>query len=226
MKLYHGTSSQWLPKIRNEGIKPRGRSKGNWSTTIESNPNAVYLTDAYPLHFAEKARGDKKHPSVVFEIDTDKLNPFLFAPDEDFLEQATRNSPEFPEIKDKSMHERTKWFRRRAFKKYKYLFDESLKGLGTCCYYGIIPPKAITRYALIEPKAPLKFMSDPSISLMNYKIMGEYYRTLVRHLFNDPLPEIKDEVSKVLGLDKLAQVPRDGIFVTNLEVGKDDNTSE
>jgi hypothetical protein len=212
MKLYHGTSIKRLPLILEEGVKPRGKKKGNWSTTITSNPRAVYLTTAYPLYFANAA-SKGSDASVIFEIDTDLLDHWLLAPDEDFLEQATRGSPQFASITNKNMIERTKWFRKRAFTKFQHEWQRSLNGLGTCCYYSEINPESITRYATIERKAPIQRLSDPSISIVNFKLLGGFYRNLVSKIFNYPITE--KNIAPLF--DKwLEQVDRKGISVITL----------
>ena len=90
MRLYHGTAERFLRPILSEGIKPRGRKKGNWKHTVESNPHAVYLTNAYPLHFAANVANEKEKLAVI-EVDTSRLHLLDIVPDEDFMEQATRN---------------------------------------------------------------------------------------------------------------------------------------
>jgi hypothetical protein len=92
MKLYHGTAERHLPAILRDGLKPRGKRKGNWSHSIESNADAIYLTNAYALYFAHSATDPKDNGdrSVVLEIDTSKLDSFWLVPDEDWLEQVSR----------------------------------------------------------------------------------------------------------------------------------------
>lgn len=214
MKLYHGTSSRYLPSIKENGLKPRKKSKGNWTGTITSNPNAVYLTNAYPLHFAGAAcRGQDS--ILILEVDTTELNPFLFAPDEDFLEQASR-SLDIKGLKDTDMASRTKWFRKRALTQFQHEWQKSIDHLGTCCYYGTIPFESVTRYAVLARKSPPKFMSDPTITLINYKIMGGFYRNLIRRIFDDPLDQTDQEGFEFMHM-QLSNVPRTGIEVIEVQ---------
>jgi len=181
--LYHGTHSGALPSIRAAGLRPRATRRGNWSHSVESNSRAVYLTDAYPLYFATHAASDRKdRKPMILEIAVDALNQSRLAPDEDFLEQGSRTLIEVgPRGVD--MAERTRWFRRRALSDFSHLWRDSIAHLGTCAYYGTIPPEAITRWAIIPPRHKIIFMCDPIISLMNYKILGEYYRALTGRIF-------------------------------------------
>jgi hypothetical protein len=86
--LYHGTSMTALHEIHADGIKPRGNGRGNWHGTIKSNPEAVYLTNAYPLFFAQQACGEgKRH--VILEVNIEKIQ-FRLQADEDAVEQTMR----------------------------------------------------------------------------------------------------------------------------------------
>lgn len=194
MRLFHGTSDRHLDAIIKDGLKPRGKSKGNWKHTILSNPKAVYLTEAYALHYAlcatDPGNGDRL---AILEIDADTINEPLLAPDEDFLEQATRlqQGSHLAPI-DKPMKYRTRWYRKRlaGFQSY---WRDSLSGLGNCTYHGTIPPRAIKRVAMLDQKtnADLIWMAglDPQISLMNYRIVGAKYRNSIKRLFKEQVEE-------------------------------------
>lgn len=219
MKLYHGTSSTNLKSILTEGLKPRGRKKGNWSHSIESNPKAVYLTIAYPFHFAHNV--SKKENLVVFEVETDLLPPWLLAPDEDFLEQVTRDKEEWSHVTGDFIA-RTRWFRKRALKEFGHNWELSIKGMGTCCFYGKIAPTVIKRYAIVPYTSNIALKQDATITPLNYLIIGPYYRDLVRHTFGDPLQEQDShtfrqrEVNGKLWGHNLEDTPRDGIEVVTL----------
>jgi len=182
--LYHGTALRHLPGIRREGIKPRGKLKGNWKHSVVSNPDNIYLTTAYPLYFAHNATKGDDDALMVLEIESEKLNLLNILPDEDFLEQATRKGGPAP--LDKSMKVRTHWYRRRL-ESFCHLWKDSVDGLGTCCYRGTIPVAAIERVAVMSQGAYHKLVlvdgHDPTIFLMNYKLLGDKYRDFVRRLF-------------------------------------------
>lgn len=214
MKLYHGTNAANLEAILKQGIKPRylRKTKGNWQHSIESNPRSVYLTNCYALYFAFSAKGKSKDLAII-EIDTDRLNPFRFAPDEDYLEQASRGQA-LPEA-GQGMHERTRYYRKKALSHYQHYWKDSLEGLGTCGYYGLIPPDAITRVATLPPNGALAWASDPTISLLNHAIMANYYEQLTKHVFGDPI-EAKIEDDPFGRIAAMADIPRDKVEVKEI----------
>ena len=187
MIIYHGTAERHLESIIKNGIKPRGKTKeGNWHHSVTSNPRAVYLTTTYALHFAGNAcqmpPKVARERMVVLEIETDLLSPFMFAPDEDFLEQATRevdyviqdqHGNEMPKWSDSkngkgNMIERTMWFRKRALPDFSHLWEKSTEHMGTCCYYGTIEPYSIKLWAFVPRSSPIDCASDPTVSPLNY----------------------------------------------------------
>lgn len=213
MKLYHGTSERHVKAILKEGIKPRGRGTSNWKTTVESNPDAVYLTNAYPLHFAGAAvRGDER--LAVIEVNTRELFILNLMPDEDFLEQFTRR--EGPAPVDKSMKYRTRWYRKRA-RDFQHYWLKSVDGLGTCCHLGTVPVSALMRVVYMDQATFGKLIvhgCDPMIHLLNYRLVGAKYRNYTHWLFNDPLEDDPEYGSRFkASLDKFG---RDGIILQEL----------
>ncbi|HYT45398.1 MAG TPA: hypothetical protein VEP90_23925, partial [Methylomirabilota bacterium] len=153
---------------------------------------------------------------VVLEINTDYILPWRLTPDEDFLEQATRKqsieddngsvcSPEM------GMHKRTFWYRKRLLQ-FRHHWEDSLKGLGNCCYHDVIPINAFTRYALLPFNSKISFAVDPCMTLMNYAIMGGYYRELTKHVFGDPLDLTAD-----CQMEYIARLPRDNVEVRKMK---------
>lgn len=186
MLLYHGTSESRARKIMVEGLKPRGKTgRTNWQHTIESNPKAVYLTDAYPAYFAYNASRDGERWAII-EVDTDKLDESKLHPDEDVLEQAGRK---FDHLQEKGMIERTRYYRRHA--RTNPNWEKSLQAMGTCGYYGEIPPEAITRVVFIDPEKIdggfLLSMIDCSISIMNYRFCADKYRNYTRWIMGETM---------------------------------------
>lgn len=186
MKLFHGTSSRWLPNILRQGLEPRGRrtSRSNWTDTVPSNPSCVYLCSGYAPHFAFKAAAEDGD-CVVIEVETDRLPaPNLLLPDEDCLEQAGRGYDDVPG----DMTARTLHYRRQMLKQFQGTdaWELSLEYLGTCAYHGIVPPGAITRIVTwpYKPNIGLMLVWDLSVSLMNQRVCGDRYRVLTRKLFD------------------------------------------
>jgi hypothetical protein len=194
MMLFHGTTASCLDRIKREGILPRAKAKGkqNWKHTVPSNKDAVYLTTAYPWHFAAVA-SKEKGIGLILEIDRDLLLPWLLCPDEDFMEQASRGcgptdkNPNLAPL-GLDMKKRTMFYRKIA-KFNALLVDESLKHMGTCAYYGGIPFSAVTRYVLIDwAKLPFEMKLravDSMVSIMNYRILKSRHEAFCRWFFND-----------------------------------------
>ncbi len=194
MELYHGTSESRAKKILKEGIKPRHVSgKSNWKHSVESNPEAVYLTDAYPMYFAFNA-GKEKERWAIIEVDTDLLDESKLHPDEDVLEQAGRKYDSLP--KTWKMNRRTRHYRKEAINNPNW--RRSLEFMGTCAYYGAIPVEAITRVVYFDPsKYDGGFtlsLIDCMVTLMNYKFCGEQYRARTKWLMGEC-----DDATKISG---------------------------
>lgn len=214
MLLYHGTRASFLSHITKHGIKPRTNTKpGNWKHSIPSNPKAVYLTAGYGLYFAMNAlpARSKSRKTAVLEVDTDKLDPMLLLPDEDAVEQTARGHDDLPN--DWSMLKRTLWYRKNIVNFIATdAWESSVKALGTACYWGTIPPEAITRAAIVDTKIanPSFILAalDPSISVLNWKFCSAKYKNLTKFLFNDSFSKTSDGES-----DWLHDIPRTGIEV-------------
>tara|TARA_Y100000310_G_scaffold253087_1_gene259880 strand:- start:1119 stop:1826 length:708 start_codon:yes stop_codon:yes gene_type:complete len=192
MKLYHGTSERVGRIALTEGLKPRSESsaESNWEGTVPSNPEVVYLTSSYPGHFAAHVSGLKERWAIV-EVDTDLLDEWCLHPDEDSLEQGTRGVetgyPEVDEMPLGAMRARTMWFRDNI-ELFQPLWPRSLELLGTVCYYGAIPPEAITRVSFYDPKSSggvTMAAMDSMVSLINHKILAERHGKLVSVLMGD-----------------------------------------
>jgi len=152
MLLYNGTNEATARKSLTGGLLPRlfTNRKSNWSR-CPSRKDAVYLTAAYAAYFAASSSNSGKWGIV--EIDTNKLEQFRFLPDEDFLEQVTRNqNGPWPKT---DMVKRTRWFRKNL-EKYSHHWTDSINGIGNCAYLGTIPSIAITRVAIFDPKNALR----------------------------------------------------------------------
>jgi hypothetical protein len=191
--LYHGTAAKHLDEIEKNGLIPRAQSKikSNWTHTVTSNKDAVYLTDAYAWHFAVCASKDDK--GLILEIDRGMLRPELLCPDEDVLEQTTRGAgpsdeaPNFAPI-EWSMARRTRFYRKLA-RHNPNLVDASLSQMGTCGYYGAIPWEAVTRYVIVDLKklpTVLRYQAiDSQVSILNYRVLKDRHRAFTHWFFGD-----------------------------------------
>lgn len=193
MRLYHGTSGAMVERILKEGIKPRGSRAGNWKHTVESNPRCAYLTSAYAGYFAHSAtkRGTRLG---ILEVETGLLDERDLLPDEDFLEQCSRGQKWDNKIiqralRGKGMKQRTTWFRDNAFL-FQSLWEKSIEHMGTCCYHGVITPRAITHAVIFDWNKNTHFgmrLIDPTITPMNYKLCGDGYKALTKWLMDEPI---------------------------------------
>lgn len=219
MRLYHGTNFTNLERIlKSGGLCPRGDDgKHNWEhNDMPSNPNAVYLTAAYAPYFAFCSCKEDEDKMVIIEVETDLLDPSLFSPDEDLLEQATRKGdmeeatklaldpryvpkghPEWARLGSdvqSNMRKRTEKYREVMLTEYGEKWANSIEWLGNCAYHGRIPLKAITRYAVYTPcdehNSTLEITAtllEPTICLANYRHCGWFYRALIAWFFGADL---------------------------------------
>lgn len=174
MRLVHGTIASCAMDAPKIGLTPRWQRKSNWD--IASHPDHVYLTCTYALHYAYAARDGRQgiHLGLV-EIETDDLDVDKLMPDEDAIAQVWQLNNN----NDLTLNEKTEYVRdnmERFNKKFNY--EWSLNKLGNCAYAGIIPPKAITRVVLINSSTSFMDVFDPSITIANFKYLGNYYKEL------------------------------------------------
>lgn len=210
--LYHGTSERHVESILKAGLSPRGsKLPGNWEHTIKSNERAVYLTDAYGLYFAWAASDDDARLAVI-EVDSDTLDLDRLCADEDVIEQANRNRDELPA--KWTMERRNIYYRNRM---RNYCWKRSLELMGTCAHIGKVKTSAIKRIALVDKRTYYGMMMrghDPSISIMNYRIIGDRYRAVMTWLFEPH--KVQNQVVRV-GEHEIHSLPlpddREGITI-------------
>jgi len=155
IELYHGTSKKNADLILKEGFKDRINSKeSNWEDEKISQKGFVYLTTAYPFFYGMNAGEEKDREASVLKVivNTDNLYP-----DEDILRIGGIKGD--IDLED-----------------YKHHGLDSLERLGNVA----VKPKHIEK--IIGRKdfniGKMIMYSDPSISTLNYQIMGKYYRDL------------------------------------------------
>jgi hypothetical protein len=204
MILYHGTTAEVAEMAIRQGIKPRiATGKSNWKHTITSNPSMVYLTSIYAPYFAICAASEDQRLGII-EIETDKLDPKWMRPDEDFIEQAFRMSPQYDIIPVKGIKNRTKYVRNNI-DKFQDLWTKSVEFMGNCAYKGVIPTTAITRVVTVDRNNPsMEFNAlDPIICIENFRLCKEQYQLLTKWFLGDPVSF--EEWIKVKHLDLFMQ---------------------
>lgn len=192
VKLYHGTTAKIGRLALTEGLRPRVLTgKSNWKHFVESHPHLVYLSVCYgPYYALQTAKDLGKGKIAIVEVETDLLDEWNFRPDEDFVEQVTRlsksNSAGIP---GKSIDERTEYIRDHLGE-FSDWWKRSVEFLGTCAYTGVIPPKAITRVAVVQT-SKCKVMcfeaNEPVISITNFRICGPQFRLLTKWFMGEPV---------------------------------------
>ena len=203
MILYHGTSADRAKRILEEGLVPRGMSGEDSNFPVHpSSAGYVYLSDCYAPYFAAVAAANarcklsKKSRFVLIEVDVAQGR---LAPDEDFMEQATRDTPNEPAG---DMAQRTAWFRDRLAD-YKLYWHASLTHLGTVAHAGVIKPNRIGRVVEYNPRSNIWISSmciDPSITTLNHRFLSAKYKMLTKWFFDELN---NDELLDLTGLSHL-----------------------
>ena len=218
MKIYHGTSDKYLTDILRNGIKPRGAKKSNWED-IPSRTDMVYLSTAYASYYALNAtgKGKRKDKVLIVEIDYEELDTIKLYPDEDFILEVLNKAGHTSTTRDKA---------KADLEYYKEHYYHSIEKMGVCCYKGKIPINAITRMCIFDAqKRPeLAMAIDPSVSIINYAIRGDFYKKLNSWFFGDTelLPHIEEDTLKLFEdnkyLDFWAEQSKDRTGITVKEI--------
>jgi hypothetical protein len=194
VKLYSGTPAKQRDSILAKGLVPRGKSKGNWDKA-PSRTDMVYLTTAYPFYFAS-CHGDNE--LMVVEVETDRLKEDRFYPDEDFIAEALSRKKD-PE--STATHLQLTTLAKIELAAYRHHWQDSITCLGNCCYRGVIPPAAFTRYCILDlshrsSSQLTNMILDPAIMTSNYGYCGWKYRAFIEWAFGDS-PSIPSEATKM-----------------------------
>lgn len=155
IELYHGTSKENADLILKEGFKDRVEAnKRNWDGRILSQAGFVYLSRVYPFFYGSNASPDNEKEASVLKVVVDTKNLY---PDEDVLRHAGIEGD--IDLED-----------------YKHHGKLSLKALGNIAVRPEHIEKILGRkdFNVFE----MAMYSDPSMSPINYKIMGGYYKKL------------------------------------------------
>lgn len=192
MKIYHGTSDLFFNDIILEGIKPRGKSKGNWSKHPSRN-DMVYLTNTYPFTFACSATADTQGRTTkcaVYEINLLSLDHELIYPDEDFIWMAAKER--FMGGTPKGLHKKIK----KSIEDFRQFWVHSLDNLGNCAYANTIETSAIERVCVVDfekrPELMIEVL-EPTITVLNHRIMSDHYQKMIQWFFGDikELPQVE-----------------------------------
>lgn len=194
MELFHGTNSKYLDAILSKGLQPRkiSKHKGNFAHTVQSDRNRVYLSDSYAPYFAWGSAFDTDDTEsfpVVIAVDTNKFDNLIMA-DEDAIEQVDRAKNKLRDIGTAEIYKRTNKFRKAApLLEYSgnFTYEDSLATLGTCAVDGTIDPNAILGYIKFQ-KGKLWSIWDPTITLLNYAFMKDFYREATRVAWTGDAP--------------------------------------
>lgn len=179
MLLYHGTNKRNLEKILREGIKPRGKEKGNWDEA-PSRHDLVYLSNCYAPYYASAACKKKGDVGVILKLEIDPKKVKLY-PDEEFifncseLKSLAAKHGNAPEVMSSINPREFEIIRHLKTKKKTVGWEASLQYLGTVSA-DFVPVECIV--GVYEEQTKIEFIMncDPSISPMNYLYCGESYK--------------------------------------------------
>jgi hypothetical protein len=181
LTLYHGTSSAKLDSILKSGLKPQHKS--NWDGLIASKSGLVYLSDAYPLYFAQQACSVHGGNPAVIRVELPPNHPLY--PDEDWVARQLHRQGEYTNF---------------SLDKLTFMVDpteladhwqDSLKASGNVAAREI-PPHMITGYVVIEEKDlgwTLSLGADATPTEMNHMFLGQAYIKALEVLFETNSPE-------------------------------------
>lgn len=165
IKLYHGTSLESADKIMREGFKDRvSAGVNNWEGN-DSQAGFVYFTRAYPFFYGMSAAKDSDDMASVLMVEVDAMD---MCPDEDFLRYYAEYA--FPVGEPINL------------KEFQHYGRDCLEHLGNVAVSLEKIPAVIGRkdFSIKE----MCQYSDPSMSPLNYKFCGQYYRDLTDKWWN------------------------------------------
>ncbi|MHB1764927.1 MAG: hypothetical protein ACYCS1_05255 [Gammaproteobacteria bacterium] len=161
--LYHGTSAINAKKIEKDGFIPNLHY--NWR--IKSKKGFVYLSSAYAPFYAMNTKTKKKDKLALVkcEVDTDDCYP-----EDDFMLYALKKPAYSQEDLDKV-----------DLEYWKPMWEQSLKFMGNVA---VKPEKVKILGITYFDGKDLIWKCDPSITPMNFQIMGDYYNALSQWIFD------------------------------------------
>lgn len=172
--IYHGTTVDvGLRVLLGEPLRPRDEDGGNWPA-CPSLRGHVYLTTAYAGYFAQAARDDGERRFSIVQVDFGLLDKTALYPDEDYIGQALHAQGDSREdLLALTAHARER------IEDFRECWWMSLADMGTVSHMGEIPSHALRRVSIVDgalaPNLSSRMM-DPSITPLNYKLVGSEHR--------------------------------------------------
>ncbi len=186
MILYHGTSTEFLDRILDEGLLPTHLSghAGNWEGAVQSKPY-VYLSTAYAVFYAVNAISEGYDPALLqVEVSEEDLYP-----EEDYVAW---------HLSDGSIENWKEEIADLEPRHYKANWVDSLGRCGNVCT-PYVSPRAILDHRIIPIKENLELLMDTGYDAipaeLNYQIMGGYYRRCLKAYFAYELTEMPGVVA-------------------------------
>lgn len=164
MILYHGTTEVKGKKIQREGFVPD--KSYNWE--VHSKEGFVYLSYAYAPFYAMQAKGKGKNLALI-QVDVSRSDWY---PDDDFVMLAVFGKHRYSQ---KDLDE-------VDLEDYKYLAFNSFKYLGNVAVKTKVANKGIKGVRFFDGSRLFHYV-DPTITPLNYAIMGKYYHDLSQWIY-------------------------------------------
>ncbi len=176
MKLYHGTSKKAAKEIMKNGFIPD--KSYNWK--IKSKTGYVYLSLAYAPFYAMASIDESTTERALILVEVDEKDLY---PDDDFI-MYMFNKPSYTQ----------KELDKINLKDFKQYYKESLDYLGNASTRS--EKIKIIGCSIFDAKLLLQ-VCDPSITPINYKFMGDYYKALTKWIYegNKPIDFLESELN-------------------------------
>lgn len=167
---------------------------GSWPNE-PSRAGLVYLTEAHPIHYAVSPQRNYRGDHALLEVSLAEIPESRLHPDEDYLAQEAWPRDAHHGDPDWSLDVSAQ----------KYLWRASLERLGNVAVAGVIPPTAITRYAILSRHRLFwAYYSGPDNARLIHRYREKRQRQLdVLSLIFDQVPRLKGftraEFDRVMG---------------------------
>jgi hypothetical protein len=160
MILFHGTSEKAGKQIMEHGF---GSGKANWK--VVGKPGFIYLSLAYAPFYAMASHASSG-ALIKVEVDEEDLYP-----EDDFIMTVLFKKPVYNQAELDKVD----------LEKFKHLAKDSLRFMGNAC--AKFDKVKILGVKFFDMRG-LLIVCDPSITPINYAILGRYYNKLTNAIFN------------------------------------------